>query len=53
VKKNEVRINKVEKLLEEAGVILFLLSAIAVLLIEIIIYIYIRRIKLKSTYKEG
>jgi hypothetical protein len=37
----------------EGSVILFLLSAIAVLLIEIVIYVYIRKIKLKTTYKEG
>jgi len=37
----------------EGSVILFLLSAIAVLLIEIVIYVYIRRIKIKTTYKEG
>lgn len=37
----------------EGSIILFLLSAIAVLLIEIVIYVYIRRIKLKTTYKEG
>jgi hypothetical protein len=38
---------------EEADVILFLLSAIAVLLIEIVIYVYIRRIRLKTAYKEA
>jgi len=37
----------------EGSVILFLLSAIAVLLIEIVIYVYIRIIKIKTTYKEG
>jgi hypothetical protein len=37
----------------EGNVMLFLLSAIAVLLIEIIIYIYLRRIRLKSIYKEA
>ncbi len=36
----------------EGSVILFLLSAIVVLLIEIVIYVYIR-IKIKTTYKEG
>jgi len=37
----------------EGSVILFLLSAIAMLLIEIVIYVYIRIIKIKTTYKEG
>jgi hypothetical protein len=38
---------------EKAGVILFLLSTIAMLLIEIVIYVYIRSIKIKTTHKEG
>uniref|UniRef100_A0A7C4NVA1 Uncharacterized protein n=1 Tax=Thermodesulfobacterium geofontis TaxID=1295609 RepID=A0A7C4NVA1_9BACT len=36
----------------ESSVIMFLLSAIAVLLIEIIIYIHIKKTRLKTFYKE-
>ncbi|ACD67022.1 MAG TPA: hypothetical protein DEA57_04685 [Sulfurihydrogenibium sp.] len=46
-----IQINIISSL--EGSVILFLLSTIAVLLIEIVIYVYIRRIKIKTIYKEG